>query len=162
MCQVHLVKRYPGGSTDRWERIAEWMGRSVGEVTYMAAKLKENCYRVPGGGGPEADNSLPGAAPEELPRKQKTRGGKALPSGPTDQEPEWTQLQQKALETALAKHPKGPADRWDKIAKCVPDKTKVKKYISILNTGLTCTLDSKGEKARTVLYTSSDIFLTCN
>lgn len=45
---VRLVKKYPGGSAERWERIAETMGRSVPEVTHMAAKLKENCYKIPG------------------------------------------------------------------------------------------------------------------
>lgn len=38
----------------------------------------------------------------------------------------WSQTQQKALETALAKHPKGGAgERWQKIAAAVPGKTKV-------------------------------------
>jgi DnaJ homolog subfamily C member 1 len=45
---VRLVKKYPGGSSERWERIAEAMRRSVPEVTHMAAKLKDNCYKVPG------------------------------------------------------------------------------------------------------------------
>lgn len=37
----------------------------------------------------------------------------------------WTQNQQKLLEMALQQYPKGTADRWDKIAKCVPGKSKV-------------------------------------
>ncbi|XP_064018595.1 dnaJ homolog subfamily C member 1 isoform X2 [Pogoniulus pusillus] len=36
----------------------------------------------------------------------------------------WTQNQQKLLEMALQQYPKGTADRWDKIAKCVPGKSK--------------------------------------
>ncbi|NXW84728.1 DNJC1 protein, partial [Alopecoenas beccarii] len=36
----------------------------------------------------------------------------------------WTQNQQKLLEMALQQHPKGTSDRWDKIAKCVPGKSK--------------------------------------
>ncbi|MEE6466858.1 hypothetical protein FKM82_007073 [Ascaphus truei] len=36
----------------------------------------------------------------------------------------WTQNQQKLLELALQQYPKGTAERWDKIAKCVPAKTK--------------------------------------
>nr|XP_028605604.1 dnaJ homolog subfamily C member 1 isoform X1 [Podarcis muralis] len=36
----------------------------------------------------------------------------------------WTQNQQKLLELALQQYPKGTAERWDKIAKCVPGKTK--------------------------------------
>lgn len=45
---VRLVKKYPPGAAERWERIAESMSRSVPEVTHMAAKLKENCYKLPG------------------------------------------------------------------------------------------------------------------
>ena len=37
----------------------------------------------------------------------------------------WTQNQQKLLELALQQYPKGCSDRWDKIAKCVPSKSKV-------------------------------------
>uniref|UniRef100_A0A8C5MY92 DnaJ heat shock protein family (Hsp40) member C1 n=1 Tax=Leptobrachium leishanense TaxID=445787 RepID=A0A8C5MY92_9ANUR len=36
----------------------------------------------------------------------------------------WTQNQQRLLELALQQYPKGTAERWDKIAKCVPGKTK--------------------------------------
>lgn len=36
----------------------------------------------------------------------------------------WTQSQQKLLELALQQYPKGASDRWDKIAKCVPSKSK--------------------------------------
>ncbi|XP_060228640.1 dnaJ homolog subfamily C member 1 [Meriones unguiculatus] len=36
----------------------------------------------------------------------------------------WTQSQQKLLELALQQYPKGTSDRWDKIAKCVPSKSK--------------------------------------
>ncbi|XP_056375247.1 dnaJ homolog subfamily C member 1 [Hyla sarda] len=36
----------------------------------------------------------------------------------------WTQNQQRLLELALQQYPKGTAERWDKIAKCVPAKSK--------------------------------------
>lgn len=36
----------------------------------------------------------------------------------------WTQNQQKLLEMALQQYPKGTAERWDKIAKVVPGKSK--------------------------------------
>lgn len=45
----------------------------------------------------------------------------------------WSQAQQKALEAALAKHPKGGAgDRWQKIASSVPGKSKVSAHFYIL------------------------------
>lgn len=109
---VRLVKKYPGGSGDRWERIAEAMNRSVPEVTHMAAKLKENCYKVPGQ-EPEQPQVV------EPPKKVKTRKAEEVSAG------NWSQTQQKALENALAKYPKGGAgDRWQKIASTVPGKTK--------------------------------------
>ncbi|GLV44523.1 uncharacterized protein CBL_10328 [Carabus blaptoides fortunei] len=127
---IQLVKRYPGGTTERWERIGDAMNRSVSEVTYMAAKLKDNCYRLPG----QTDESKSADDELQVSKKQKTRGGKlgsaeeetaggtVSSKGPVDTS--WGQVQQKALEGALAKYPKGPTDRWEKIAKCVPDKTK--------------------------------------
>ncbi|XP_068629744.1 uncharacterized protein F54F2.9 [Battus philenor] len=109
---VRLVKKYPGGSPERWERIAETMGRSVAEVTHVAARLKDNCYKIP---GQEPQEEL---VPEP-PKKVKTRKTEEVSGGI------WSQSQQKALESALAKYPKGGAgDRWQKIASSVPGKTK--------------------------------------
>ncbi|XP_041977620.1 dnaJ homolog subfamily C member 1 [Aricia agestis] len=106
---VRLVKKYPPGAEARWERIAEAMGRAVPEVTHMAAKLKDNCYRLP-------EQEEP---PPEAPKKVKTRKTEETSGG------NWAQSQQKALEAALAKYPKGGAgDRWQKIAAAVPGKTK--------------------------------------
>ena len=36
---IKLVKKYPGGTPDRWEKIADAMSRTVGEVTHMAKKV---------------------------------------------------------------------------------------------------------------------------
>lgn len=52
---------------------------------------------------------------EEGPRRERSRAA---------EEP-WTQNQQKLLELALQQYPKGSSDRWDRIAKCVPSKSKV-------------------------------------
>lgn len=83
-------------------------------------------------------------------KKEKTRGGKHLflaeptkadndteePPGSTG----WTQKQQKALETALATYTKGCSDRWDRIAKAVPEKTKVWNKRSFISLDLMETL----------------------
>lgn len=55
-----------------------------------------------------------GWSDEEVPKKE--RGAAEEP---------WTQSQQKLLEAALQQYPKGCSDRWDRIAKCVPSKSKV-------------------------------------
>jgi len=114
---VRLVKKFPPGTACRWEKVANIMGRSVAEVTHMAKKVKEDGYRVVTSGG---NFTATEQEPLKL-GKVKTRA--AVPSS----EAEWSQVQQKALESALTKYPKGGnADRWDKIAKCVPGKSKVR------------------------------------
>lgn len=62
---------------------------------------------------------------DEAPRKERCRSSEDL----------WTQNQQKLLEQALQQYPKGTAERWDKIAKCVPGKSKVMPRFSA---GLKC------------------------
>ncbi|KJH49069.1 Myb-like DNA-binding domain protein [Dictyocaulus viviparus] len=37
---------------------------------------------------------------------------------------EWSQVEQKQLEDALQRYPKGCESRWDKIAAAIPTKTK--------------------------------------
>lgn len=61
------------------------------------------------------DNSENASSDEEGQRRDR---------GPAAEEP-WTQSQQRLLELALQQYPKGSSDRWDKIAKCVPSKSKV-------------------------------------
>lgn len=116
---VRLVKKYPGGTTNRWEIIAEMMGRTVSEVTQMAAKLKETAYKVPGQNESPAEQILHSAN-----KKVKTR----KPADVQIQaaaESVWSQAQQQALETAITKYPKtGAFDRWEKIADAVPGKNK--------------------------------------
>nr|XP_040236270.2 uncharacterized protein F54F2.9 [Anopheles coluzzii] len=123
---VRLVKKYPGGTSNRWELIAELMQRSVEEITYMAAKMKECGYRLPhqseGARGDESGGSS--GAPVAAKVKTKTRdtagGGELAASGST-----WTQQQQQALEVAIQKYPKSANyDRWQKIANSVPGKSK--------------------------------------
>jgi DnaJ family protein C protein 1 len=114
---VRLVKKFPPGTACRWEKVANLMGRSVAEVTHMAKKVKEDGYKIVTSGG-----NLMATEQEPLKLgKMKTR------AAVVSSEVEWSQVQQKALEAALTKYPKGGnADRWDKIAKCVPGKGKVR------------------------------------
>jgi len=107
---IKLVKKYPGGTSDRWEKIADAMSRTVAEVTHMAKKVKDEGLK-PGQPAEEVT--------EEQPKKVKTRAESV------DAAADWSQEQQKALESALLKHPKGgSADRWEKIASCIEGKTK--------------------------------------
>ncbi|KAF4519283.1 hypothetical protein B566_EDAN002173 [Ephemera danica] len=127
-----LVKKFPGGTPERWEKIADSMNRSVPEVTHMARKIKEENYRP----APIPSEETP--VVEFKPSKIKTKGGKFGRTQPEDgterevqdgEEPQpsvqdvWSYPQQKALENALTKYPKGSSERWANIAKCVPGKS---------------------------------------
>lgn len=108
-----MVNKFPPGTSDRWQKVAKAMQRPVPEVTYMANKMKQIGYKVP--------NSSEIVTTEE-PKKVKTKATENLESNDSS----WTQTQQKTLENALIKYPKGITEnRWEKIAKCVPNKTKV-------------------------------------
>lgn len=77
----------------------------------MAHKLKENCYK------------LPSEQEEEIQIKVKVKTKKEIDV--SNSITNWSQDQQKSLEEALAKYPKGCLDRWDRIAEHVAGKTKV-------------------------------------
>ncbi|XP_077010386.1 dnaJ homolog subfamily C member 1 isoform X1 [Tamandua tetradactyla] len=79
----------------------------------------------------------PRREPEERARGRRQRdfeGAEPAAWSPEDsQQPRrtegpWTQSQQKLLESALQQYPRGSSDRWDKIAKCVPTKSKESLY----------------------------------
>lgn len=111
-----LVNKFPTGVSDRWQKIAKAMQRSVPEVTFMANKLKQDLYKIP---NPNEKVDLDFT---EESKKLKTRGTENLESNYSS----WSQIQQKALENALIKFPKQSAEnRWEKISNLVPNKTKV-------------------------------------
>ncbi|XP_001354998.3 dnaJ homolog subfamily C member 1 [Drosophila pseudoobscura] len=133
---IRLVKKHPGGAGSRWNTIAESMNRSVQEVTFMAAKMKENGYRIPGQTESVAENLVQES--QEAVRKEKVKKSAsvtatAAPGTVTSSseksmlipETNWTQEQQRALEAAIVKNRKAASgDRWQKIANSVPEKTK--------------------------------------
>nr|CAG4643434.1 EOG090X0BHG [Ilyocryptus agilis] len=141
------MKKFPTGTTERWEKIADALNRTVGEVTHFAKKMRENAFRPPE--GQEGENTSTEEQRVER-KKEKTRGGKnnILLAEPTQSDygvateevpgsTGWSQKQQKALETALATYTKGSLERWERIAKAVPGKTKEEcmvrvKYLSEL------------------------------
>ncbi|XP_053678338.1 uncharacterized protein F54F2.9 [Anopheles nili] len=121
---VRLVKKYPGGTSNRWELIAELMQRCVEEVTYMAAKMKECGYRLPHQVDGASSLDAPGAgtvAASVAKVKTKTRDNTSSEAASST----WTQQLQQALEVAIQKYPKSANyDRWQKIANSVPGKSK--------------------------------------
>ncbi|XP_055385923.1 dnaJ homolog subfamily C member 1-like [Condylostylus longicornis] len=116
---VSLVKKYSSGVPRRWETISEIMGRSISEITFMSAKLKENSYK-------SSINSIDMATPNmgEIPiiplEGKKTGNGNIFVP-----QKDWSQTQQKALEDAITLYKNYPqTEKWIRIAEYVPDKTK--------------------------------------
>lgn len=114
---TRLTKKYPNGTLSRWEVIADHMNRSVQEVTFQAARLKEPGHR------PTSDSVAETIVQEATKKAKKV----ATPIIVEEKSPEaaWSQEEQKLLETAIVKYPKTTAgDRWQKIANTVPGRTK--------------------------------------
>uniref|UniRef100_A0A182JAY5 J domain-containing protein n=1 Tax=Anopheles atroparvus TaxID=41427 RepID=A0A182JAY5_ANOAO len=124
---VRLVKKYPGGTANRWELIADLMQRSVEEITYMAAKLKECGYRLPHQAAADtsaAEALAAGLVPVKVKTKTRDQTTVDAASGAAVNS-NWSQQQQQSLEVAIQKYPKSANyDRWQKIANSVPGKTK--------------------------------------
>ncbi|KAF8359045.1 hypothetical protein PRIPAC_94040, partial [Pristionchus pacificus] len=99
---AELVKlatiKFPPGMGARWQHISKAMGRSVEDVTSAAKRIKHF------------------QASEELSARQSIKVDQR--SG------EWSKDEQKLLEGALVKYPKGTEERWDRIAEELPGRTK--------------------------------------
>ena len=72
----------------------------------------------------------PTAVDEEEEEEKQQKREEAQQEPEEQKESVWTQNQQKLLETALQQIPRGAAERWDRIAKMVPGKTKVSGPVS--------------------------------
>ncbi|KAK9501647.1 hypothetical protein O3M35_012338 [Rhynocoris fuscipes] len=115
---LKLTKKFPSGTQERWERIGAAMRRPPSECAHMAHKIKDEGFK------PITQQNEDYELKEEQ-KKTKTKGGKLPEDKQETDDSNWTQIQQKAFEQALATYPKGSAaDRWEKIAKYVPGKTK--------------------------------------
>lgn len=115
---TRLTKKYPNGTLSRWEVIAEHMNRSMQEVTFQAARLKEPSYR------PSSD-SVAETVVQEATKKAKKVTATVGDDKQGSADAVWSQEDQKLLETAIVKYPKTTAgDRWQKIANSVPGRTK--------------------------------------
>jgi len=92
----------------------------------MAAKMKENGYRIPGQSESVAENIVQESQQAVRKEKVKKSAGTANEKSMLIPETNWTQEQQRALEAAIVKYRKtaGGGDRWQKIANSVPEKTK--------------------------------------
>jgi len=127
---IKAIAKYPAGTVDRWNRIAEFIGRSTQECIQMDKQIKENFQlskslnaELSALNGPSEKIEIkdaPTLASEC--RYDEANGVKTL--GTSTEASNWSQDQQSQLEKALRKYGKDLPDRWELIADCVSGKSK--------------------------------------
>uniref|UniRef100_A0A8C7KMX8 DnaJ homolog subfamily C member 1 n=1 Tax=Oncorhynchus kisutch TaxID=8019 RepID=A0A8C7KMX8_ONCKI len=117
---------------------AEWMEPSGGgdEGEGIQAGGVRRRGRKTGGGGVGGEEKAKGRRQRDFDPTVATEDSEEEQSPPTTSVPQpskekaavaddvWTQNQQKLLELALQQYPRGTTERWDRIAKVVPGKSK--------------------------------------
>nr|CAB3238792.1 dnaJ homolog subfamily C member 1 [Phallusia mammillata] len=133
---IKLTTKYPRGTTERWQKIASEMGRTIQEVTAKASQAKESVGTKVKYSASTAPQVTPRNKPKvEIPdniittRSDDGQNENSEEIGAdagitTDESSVWDQSQQKLLEIALSQIPKSTPERWEKIAATVPNKTK--------------------------------------
>ena len=143
--------RYPVGTLNRWEKVAEFVERTVPEIMQKNKEIRDTQFhRLNQVVSSESDSSSGGAAfsEEKTMLKKNKKSAQAMAAlssdvtkreesdgiettttttmkeNATSDDASWSQNQQKILEWALAQFPKGTAERWDKIAEHIPGKSK--------------------------------------
>lgn len=126
---IKAIAKYPAGATNRWTNIAAFVGRTEQDCIKMEKSMKTNINS-------SSHSNLNAKSwlqkinfikiKEEptirVDETTTTENNNLLIDG------NWTQENQKLLEKALKDYPKDYPNRWDKIASCVPNKTKVINY----------------------------------
>lgn len=102
---IKLAKKYPIGVHERWEKIARTLSKDAHDVIKKAKLLKSISKSS------STTNNI------EVVERVKND------TNTIDER--WTQEQQKSLEDAIKKYPKGSENRWDEIALMVDGKSKV-------------------------------------
>lgn len=117
---VELMNKWPGGTSNRWGRIAEELNRSEKDVTKQLKIIKAN----------DSQSNLK-TITISSDSKDKQNVNASNTSGD-----EWSKAQQTALEKALKVFTKEyEGDRWGEISKCVDGKSKkecVERYKQIV------------------------------
>uniref|UniRef100_A0A8C1ID54 DnaJ homolog subfamily C member 1 n=1 Tax=Cyprinus carpio TaxID=7962 RepID=A0A8C1ID54_CYPCA len=110
------------------EDSAEPAGAEDSESKALRRRTKKSAVGSAGAGGVEERvkghrqrDFDPTAVDDDSEDEKKPSASREKPSAAEDV---WTQNQQKLLELALQQYPRGTTERWDKIAKVVPGKTK--------------------------------------
>merc|ERR1712150_308692 len=112
---TRLLAKFPGGTSNRWDRIADEMDRPVSEITKKTKEAQKKMHQYTSGKNMYSSSTV------VTQRKGKTE---ETAKGEKAEVDEWSQTQQKLLEVALKKIGKDEENRWDRIAETVEGKTK--------------------------------------
>jgi len=116
---AQAVGRYPGGTTERWQKIHQYCGkhRSIDEIIAKVRELSKRSRNV------------------NVPNEKEKKSATSKDTNDNDNDNKsnnnetkddiWTVKQQKSLELALKEAKSLPMnERWEKVASMVPGKTK--------------------------------------
>jgi DnaJ family protein C protein 2 len=114
------IKRYPGGTQDRWEKVSAFVrSKTVVQVIQKVKELKKSAKTSTADSMSKSEDR----AEEKQASVAEEKSGNS--SEKQDQVTEdWTPKQQQQLEFALRHVFKDHPDRWEEIAKIVQGKTK--------------------------------------
>jgi len=110
---VELMNKWPGGTPDRWLRIAEALNRKESDVVKQLKTIKQS--------------SISTLKTITIDKKDKSHVGTDgnVKAGDEEASDDWTKSQQQALEKALKVFTKDyEGDRWLEISKCVEGRSK--------------------------------------
>lgn len=126
---IKLMTKYPAGTAERWQLIAEDLNKAIHDVISKAKHFKnklgtERPAQSVGLKAPKKEVSS--LIPDDITVRDASGYDNEEHANETieNANDSWSQVQQKQLETAIQQFPKGTSERWDKIAACVPLKSK--------------------------------------
>lgn len=122
---IKAIVKFPSGTANRWVKIAEVCGRTANDCIQMEKSIRTNLTsktntQMNVNASTVFKNPSSVVIAEEPTKRFEEEDG-----GESGAAVSWSQEQQKLLEKALKEVGKDVPNRWDKIAECVPDKTKV-------------------------------------
>jgi len=122
-----LLSKYPGGTSNRWDRIANDLDRPVAEVIKKTKDAQKKMHTFNASGG---NNRYSSATVVKTKRSVDVAAVGGIseatekPESTETETDEWSQNQQKLLELGIKKYGKDVVDRWEKIAEEVVGKDK--------------------------------------
>ncbi|XP_060837160.1 dnaJ homolog subfamily C member 2 [Rhopalosiphum padi] len=132
---IKAVNLFPAGTNQRWEAVANFINqhskngeRNAKQVLAKAKSLQSTNY---------TDNALKSEmnanAYDQFEKEKKCES--QIPEVVSERPVGWSADEQKLLEQALKTYPNAVKERWDRIAECVPTRTKkecMKRYKEIV------------------------------